>query len=100
MATVKITVVKKTETSELFGDHPPAPSAHASVCGRFSVGQEFTSTGECPSTFCSWAFADIQRDIVSMLHGAQYPWIATPGMAVSCCTDGLHPVIFTIERVE
>jgi uncharacterized repeat protein (TIGR04076 family) len=100
MAKVKITVVKKLDAHEVFGDAPPAPYTHASVCGRFAVGQEFDSKGECPPNFCHWAFADIQRDIIGMLNGANYEWVGKKGLAVSCCTDGLHPVIFTIERVE
>ena len=29
-----------------------------------------------------------------------YPWIDEEGVAISCCTDGMRPVIFRIERIE
>lgn len=100
MAKVKITVVKKTDAKELFGDNPPVPYRVDSVCKAFEVGQEFESNRNCPEGFCNWAFADIQRDIIGVANGANFKWLGQAGVAISCCTDGIRPVIFKIERME
>ena len=53
-----------------------------------------------PDGFCDWAWADIHRDVVSVMFGGSYPWIREPRTAITCCTDGLRPVIFKVERIE
>ena len=105
MATVKITVIKKLNNRKLYGDNPPADFDEnwaTPICNHFSVGQEFivVDMPKCPPGFCSWAFADIQRDLVHILFGGSYPWMKEKGVAISCCTDGLRPVIFKIKRIE
>ena len=64
--------------------------------------QEFISKeGGYPEGFCcSWAFADIQRDLVHLRLGGDYPWIKEKGAILASCTDGARPVIFKLERVE
>ncbi len=104
MTKVKITVAKKVHNKDMFGGNPPAEFTVTPECDQFEVGQEFTvnenEPGRCPSGFCSWAFADIQRDIMHLLFGGDYPWMKEKGVAVSCCTDGIRPVIFKLQRVE
>ena len=101
MAKVKITVIKKIDRKEMFGENPPAATDGASQCERLETGQEFIFDGnECPSGFCPWAFADIQRDLIHVLFDGSFPWIKEKGIGISCCTDGLRPVIFKIEKVE
>ena len=104
MAKVKITVVKKVNNKDLYGENPPAAFDESMVtleCDKFSVGQEFVvDTPDCPPNFCNWAFADIQRDLVHILFGGYYPWMKDKGVAISCCTDGIRPVIFKLERME
>ncbi len=72
------------------------------ACDLFEDGQEFLLDDfpTIPEGFCDWAWADIQRDVIGVAMGAEYPWIKDPGLLISCCTDGLRPVIFKIERVE
>ena len=101
MAKVKITVVKKVNNKDMFGDNPPAEFTISPECDQLEVGQEFMSEGAaCPPGLCNWAFADIQRDIVHLLFGGSYPWIKDKGVAISSCTDGVRPVIFKLERIE
>jgi len=104
MAKVKITVIKKINNKDLYGENPPAAFDESGVtpeCEQFRVGQEFVADGHnCPPDFCNWAFADIQRDLVHILYGGYYPWMKEKGVAITCCTDGLRPVIFKIERIE
>jgi len=47
-----------------------------------------------------WAWADIQRDVAHLALGGDFSWINKPGSMVSCCTDGLRPVVFKLERAE
>jgi uncharacterized repeat protein (TIGR04076 family) len=99
---VKITVAKKLSTKDVFGSSPPRISKDVeSACPRFKEGDTYVSEkGSCPQGFCSWAFADIQRDIAHLRFGGSYPWMQEQGVAYSCCTDGLRPVIFRLERLK
>lgn len=101
MAKVKITVVKKLSNQDVFSGNSPVDFTFSPVCERLEEGQEFISDeGSCPPGFCPWAFADIQRDITHLRLGGNYPWVKQKGTKVSCCTDGLRPVIFKLERIE
>ena len=103
MAKVKVTVVKKVDMRDLYGDNPPAAFEESLTpeCERFKEGQEFIFDSlTCPPDFCNWAFADIQRDIVHIMFGGYYPWMKEKGVAISCCTDGFRPVVFRLERIE
>jgi len=101
MNEVKITVVKKVNNKDMFGDNPPVGFTANPVCDRLEVGQEFIYTmGTYPEGFCSWAFADIHRDIIHLLLGGDFPWMKEKGTALSCCTDGVRPVVFKLERIE
>lgn len=104
MAKVKISVIKKISFTDLYGENPPVEinkKIMTPECDRFETGQEFIVENiDCPPGFCNWAFADIQRDLVHIFFRGNYPWIKDKGAAVSCCTDGLRPVFFKIERIE
>jgi len=101
VAKVKITVVKKINNREMFGSSPPAQSTCIPECDKVELGQEFISDeGRCPLGFCSWAYADIQRDITHLRLGGDYPWMKEKGVVLSSCTDGIGPVIFKLERIE
>lgn len=103
MPKVKVTVVKKLNMKEMYGKKLPAKINEAMLtpqCDQFKEGQEFIMDLGCPPNFCSWAYADIQRDIMHILMGGSYPWIAEEGVAIACCTDGMRPVIFRIERIN
>jgi len=99
---VKITVAKKLSVKDVFGSSPPKISQEVEpVCPRFKEGDTFISEkGMCPQGFCGWAFADIQRDIAHLRFGGSYTWMQEQGVAYSCCTDGLRPVIFRLERMK
>jgi len=100
MPDVKITVVKRLSNKELFGDNPPLEFTGQPLCDKFEDGQVFISKeGAYPEGFCSWAFADIQRDLVHLRLGGDFPWIKQKGAILSSCTDGARPVIFKLERI-
>ena len=103
MANVKITVIRMMGIEDVYGDKLPKVSeSFISPCtSGFKEGDEFISEeGKIPEGFCCWAFADIQRDITHLRFGGGYPWMKEKGVAISCCTDGLRPVIFKLERIE
>ena len=99
---LKITVIKKLSSKEVYGETLPEVSENViPYCENLEVGQEFISDeGVFPEGMCSWAFADIQRDITHLRLGGDYPWIEEEGAIMSCCTDGARPVIFKLERIE
>jgi uncharacterized repeat protein (TIGR04076 family) len=87
----KITVLKKDFAQDLYEQYPYG-GPHA--CGRLEVGQVFYTNlrWDPPEGFCAWAWGDIRAVIMSIHAGHPCPMI-------SCCTDGLRPVTFKIERV-
>ena len=103
MPKVKISVIKMLNTNELFGKNPPVHAAevsYAPVCPKLKEGQEFLADFTCPHGFCGVAFMDMQKEIEHVMLGGSYPWIKEKGVALSCCSDGMRPVIFKLERVE
>lgn len=102
MAKTKITVVRRTVQQDLIDAHVGDAAPDFGACDIFKDGQVFMLDDfpTIPEGFCDWAWADIQRDVIGVAMGADYPWINEPGLLISCCTDGLRPVIFKIERVE
>ena len=98
----KITVIKRLvmeDLAEEFADDE-SKSKGFGLCDAVEQGQEFIlERPRMPEGFCSWAWADINRDLVAIMSGGNMPWIAKDGVAIACCTDGLRPVIFKIERI-
>ena len=88
----KITVLKCDFNVDLYNQYP---YGMATPCGRLSVGQEFISTSrwDPPEGLCIWAWRDLSPIIQSFHEGRDNP-------SISCCTDGLRPVTFKLERVE
>ena len=98
---LKITVLKKTDTKQIFGDNPPMGES-IEACSVFEEGQEFIvgESGDMPEGFCHWAWNDLYKVITALMYGGSFPWKKEKGTSVSCCTDGMRPVIFEIRRVE
>ncbi len=99
---IKITVIKKLSMADI---HPQEGCGAAPdfepICPMFEVGDEFIADVDAaPKGFCPAAFDDIYRYISGLRFGANYPWMAKEGTATVCCTDGLRPVIFRLERME
>ena len=95
---VKITVIKKLETGDIFEEYATKEAQPA--CDAVRLGEEFVSKAMgIPEGFCSWAWTDIQRDVVHLALGGEFPWMKKKGTMISCCTDGLRPVLFKLERI-
>jgi uncharacterized repeat protein (TIGR04076 family) len=59
-----------------------------------------------PDDFCSWAWNDIYKVVVTLSRGGNFNsemfegWMKDNRSMITCCTDGIRPVIFKVERVE
>jgi uncharacterized repeat protein (TIGR04076 family) len=96
---VKITVLKKTQTHEIFDEY--ADPGFKPICNVVQDGKEYISHREMmPEGFCPWAWADIQRDVVHLALGGEVPWSKQKHISIVSCTDGLRPVIFKLERLN
>jgi len=98
MRDVRISVVKKVSNIDLHGKY--SFRGIPAICDTVEVGMEFVSKGMAmPPNFCSWAWSDIQRDVAHLALEGDFPWMRERGTMISCCTDGLRPVIFKLERL-
>lgn len=96
---VKITVLKKLKTGDILKEY--GVREIEAECPYVKQGHEYVSRGmNIPEGFCSWAWADIQRDVVHLAMGGNFPWISKKDVMISCCTDGLRPVVFKLERIK
>ena len=102
MNDVRITVVRRMVNEDLIRAYATdgGNEERLSPCSLFADGQTFVARelGK-PEGFCSWAWADIQRDVAWVAFGGAQPNHKVPGTALSCCTDGLNPVFFHLEPV-
>jgi len=100
----KITVLKTTFHQDLVDEYiaDEAFKKQFGTCFIFEEGQTFLSEGwpSMPEGFCERAWPDIRHEVAMVMYGASIPWIENAGFTISCCNDGLRPVIFLIERVE
>lgn len=105
MPKVRIAVIKRALHAELIEKHIKKARLPDGVgaCSAFKDDQEFIVEGfpKRPERFpCDWAWADIQRDVAMIMFGGGAPWMENAGSTVTCCTDGLRPVSFLVERIE
>ncbi|HYH01966.1 MAG TPA: TIGR04076 family protein [Bacillota bacterium] len=99
----KITVIKRLYHKDLCEEYCSLNLPESFTgCPFFKVGQEFIVEGhnQVPANFCAWAWADIQKDVLTMMFGGSFPWTKQKGINITCCTDGLMPVIFKVEKIE
>ena len=54
---------------------------------------------EVPGGFCQWAWDHMLPHVKVMLYD-DYQWNVNPGTWVVCCTDGLRPVVFKLEKAQ
>jgi uncharacterized repeat protein (TIGR04076 family) len=99
---LKITVIKKLSSKEVYGKTLPEFSeVMVAYCDRLEEGQEFRvdESGAMPAGFCSWAWHDIYPALTHLRFGGSFPWMKKEGTVISCCSDGGRPVFFRIETV-
>lgn len=99
---VKITVIKKC-LFEGFANAYLTEGKDVGECPLLSEGDSFIYEGDAvmPKGFCPWAWIDIYRGVSAISAGATYkPWNNKDGLQILCCTDGIRPVIFKVERID
>jgi len=98
---LKITVLKRYKPKEVFKE-TPVKGPPIDACTVYKDAQEFfvDESGRMPEGFCSWAWDDIGKVVNVLRFGGDFPWYDEKGVSVNCCTDGLRPVIFKIERIQ
>jgi uncharacterized repeat protein (TIGR04076 family) len=98
----RITVAKKLVVDDLVQEwaDEEVKKKGFGVCDAFELGQQYIlERPNQPEGFCSWAWADIHKDVIAIMGGASFHWIKKEGVSVACCSDGFRPVVFVIERV-
>jgi uncharacterized repeat protein (TIGR04076 family) len=98
---LEITVLKLFDTKEVFKD-PPIKAKYSGPCPVFKEGQVFQVDEYCcrPKEFCTWAWEAMFAMIMTLRFGGDLwgEYYEEPGVVVTCCPDGLRPVIFKLER--
>ncbi len=96
-AQVKITVLKSMVLDDIVEKYSAGP---VELCSRMKPGDVYITDGRtCPEGFCTWAFADIFKDILLVRQEAK-GYAADKKSMVTACTDGFRPVIFLVEPYE
>ena len=100
MAKMKITVLRNMANQDFAEEY--CERTDVTPCDRFTEGEEFLLDGvKCPEGFCSWAWDDIYKGVLVLAHGGDMKgWMKDDRTLISCCTDGIRPVVFKIERLE
>lgn len=101
MTKLKIKVLKRQDPDELFDELPVARRDWMVPCPVYEDGQEFiVENMEMPEGFCGSAWQTIYPNVRTLHNGGNYSYFDEKGTAITCCADGLRPVIFKIERIE
>jgi uncharacterized repeat protein (TIGR04076 family) len=103
VAQCKITVLKRTFDKELVEQLiRPARQEGFGLCPVFHEGQEFLTDvfSNLPQGFCPWAWDDLYKTLLILAAGggAGTPY-QDPNVVIACCTDGLRPVFFRLEKI-
>ena len=108
MVKCKITVLKRTFHEDLAEEYVQMKTGK---CGEFEDGQEFITESPTakPESFpCSFAWYDIHKVLLTLMQGGNFAnyvgktgkiwkWMKTDNSYITCCTDGIRPVIFKLE---
>jgi uncharacterized repeat protein (TIGR04076 family) len=103
MNKVKITVLKTTfdvEIAKAYAVDGLTPFK------AFKEGDVFIGGVKKPNGFCDTAWKCISQYVFALANGAGKDgfffndWAREPNTAISCCNDGLRPVIFKIEATD
>jgi uncharacterized repeat protein (TIGR04076 family) len=98
---IRITVLRRFHPSEVFENSPVTPAGKLNACEVYRDGQEFTvdEDGGMPEGFCTSAWNAIYPSVRVLSFGGNPPWYKEKGVSVECCTDGLRPVVFKLQRI-
>lgn len=96
---VKITVLKKLKVEDVYNEY--AKSDVPVECTEEDVGDSYLSVNyERPDKFCIYAWEGLKNKVKDFALGGPSPYTKNENIAIHCCNDGLHPVIFRLERYQ
>ena len=100
MAKCKITVLKTTVFQDLADQFVTDP--YYGPCPVHQVGQTFVTGGifgnEMPEGFCAQAWQSLVMPVNVLIGGGKV--LGFDEKHITCCADGLRPVVFLLERVD
>lgn len=100
----KITVLKRILNQDLIDEYLDDSYKDIGPCEHFREGQIFEiDPSVVPEDFCAcctWAWADIRDDIMTIAAGGNIPGMKHGGTVISGCRDWFRPVIFKVERMD
>ena len=99
---IKITVLRKMLNKDFAEKYCQEPVTH---CPVFKEGQELIynhfGDGNKPVGFCEHAWNDIYPTVMTLASKGTYVgWMKEDGENIVCCTDGIRPVVFKVERFD
>lgn len=95
---VKLTILKKLSVEDIHSEY--AKKNAPLVCMKGEEGQEFISKNcEIPKQFCTVAWIGLQAKVEALANGTNSPYTKDENIAIHSCNDGLHPVIYKLERI-
>lgn len=101
----KITVLRREYNQQLADKYLAEPNV--GKCPYFKEGQEFIVDGEnyfrmMDGQFCGEAWDAINRYVYTALNGGAIMrgWTNDEKVMITCCNDGVRPVIFKLERID
>jgi len=100
MYKLKVTVLKRTVYQDLAQEYL-ADAAGFAACPVFKDGQTFEADAflSCPDGFCAEAWQNIYPYALAISRAGTFaPYTKDENKWVCCCTDGLRPVSFLLER--
>jgi uncharacterized repeat protein (TIGR04076 family) len=95
---VKITVIKVTDPKENFPVSPIKQNKPLPPYQIHEKGQEYYVGPDINMPARAWGH--IKSGVTLLSYGGSYPWNEEPNVSVECCTDGLRPVVYKMERIE
>ena len=95
-ADIRITILDRSQNKRYLREYS---QSIWEPCERFKKGEQFISrVCNIPEGFCGWAWADIQKYVMTLARGGNFLGVEE-GTFVTCCTDGYRPVFFLLERI-
>ena len=94
--TFRITVIKKTINESIRKKYS---HENKGACEVFNGGDIFESEGylEIPEGFCSWAWNDMYKVLLTLEQGGTFQLTREDNTMVVNCTDGVRPVTFLMR---
>ena len=100
MTKLKITVLKRLNPDEIFEELPVKRQEWMVPCPIYEDGQEYIlDKVAMPEGFCGSAWQTIYPNVRTLYYGGDLTFFEEKGTAVTCCADGVRPVIFKLERI-